>query len=476
MNNLGWSNQDRIVADGRRDRSKTEVCTKRPDHKGGRSRSFWLLLVLLLLVFLMGGSSRKETPQLVVLRPVSVLMAFYAISTTTAEQWRAYRAPLVMAGAVFTFVMLHLVPLPPGIWQSLAGRGIIADVQRLVQQPDIWMPLSMVPDATWNAFYAFFTPLAVLFLAIQLDERDSFWLLFALTALGMLSALVGVLQGAGINLRLYSITSDTPPGLFANRNHQGALLATLFPMLATIASIGERFGLGRQFGRVLAAAVAVALMPLVLVTGSRTGLALSLLSIAMIPWLRLELFSRGAWARPRTKWLAGSAVAGTIGLVGLAGALTSRNAAVSRLSMAGEDLRYSIWHQVLLFLPDYLPWGSGIGSYVEVYQLNEPAALLLTSYSNHAHNDWLEVVMTGGLPALVLLAAAMVMFIVGAWRSAKAHGVGSKFNRLGLLMVMIMAIASVFDYPLRTPIMAAVFAVATVWSCRPDSAIREFKG
>lgn len=476
MNILKRSNRGRTGADGRRYRSKTESRAMRPDRTGRRSRSFWLLLIFLVLVFLMGGSSRKEIPLLVVLRPLSVLMAFYAIATTTAEQWRTYRAPLIMVGAIVTLVILHLVPLPPAIWQGLGGREIVADVQKLAQQPDIWLPLSMVPDATWNALYSLFTPIAVFFLAIQLDERDSFWLLVALTGLGLLSALVGVLQGAGINVRLYSIMSDTPPGLFANRNHQGAMLAMLFPMLATIAGLGDRFGLDRQFVRVLAAAMAVALLPLVLITGSRMGLAVCLVSIVLIPALRLDLLPRNVLGGSRTRWLAGGAVGGIIGLIGLAGALTSRNAAVARLSLADEDLRYSVWQQVWAFMPDYFPWGSGIGSYVEVYQVHEPAELLISSYSNHAHNDWLEVLMTGGWPALVLLAAAVAMYIVAAWRSAATRGVGAKFNRLGLLMVLVLAIASAVDYPLRTPIMAAVFAVATVWSCRPNQAIREFKG
>jgi O-antigen ligase len=469
--------QAKVGVDGRRYRSKSESRRMRPRQQAGRSRAFWVLLVFLVLVFLMGGSSRKEIPTLILLRPISVLVAFYAMATTSLAQWRMYRAPIVMLAAIVALVTAHLVPLPPAIWHGLAGRDIILDIQRLAGQPDIWLPLSMVPGATLNALYALFTPIAVFFLAIQLSDRDNFWLLVALTALGLLSGLVGILQAAGINIRLYTIMSDTPPGLLANRNHQAALLAMLFPMLALIASVGERYELDRHLLRLIAVALAIALIPLVLVTGSRMGLVVTALAIVLVAALRLELLPPGLLARSgKGKWIAAGALALLVALFGLALSTSTRNVAVSRLSLVDEDLRYSVWEQVWALLPSYFPWGSGIGSYVEVYQIHEPANLLITSYSNHAHNDWLEVIMTAGVPGLVLLAIAVIMFATAAWRSAGTRGTQGKFNRLGLLMILVLAIASIADYPLRTPIMAAVFAVATMWSCRPNHALREVEG
>ena len=40
----------------------------------------------------------------------------------------------------------------------------------------------------------------------------------------------------------------------------------------------------------------------------------------------------------------------------------------------------------------YAPWGSGLGTFEQVFKLHEPDALLSPSYLNHAHNDWLELV------------------------------------------------------------------------------------
>jgi O-antigen ligase len=477
LNFLNKAKVTKVGADGKRYRSKTQSRTKSAPRTSRRSRSFWLLLAFLALVFLIGGSSRKEIPTLILLRPASVLLAFYAIATTTAEQWRAYRAPLVMMAAIVLITIAHLVPLPPAIWQALAGREIILDVEQLAGQPDIWLPLAMVPLGAWNAFYALFAPIAVFFLAIQLDDRDTFWLLVALTGLALLSGLVGVMQAAGINVQLYAIMSDTPPGLFANRNHQAALLAMLFPMLALIAATGERFGFDGSFLRVLTAALAIAVVPLVFVTGSRMGLLVCVVAILAIPAMQLGLLPTH-WLRggARPKIALGVGVAAVVAALAGIGFAMSRNVAVERLSLINEDLRYSVWEEVLAFLPGYLPWGSGVGSYAEVYQIHEPNRLLSASYSNHVHNDWLEVVLMAGIPGIILLAAAVVMFCAAAWRCRGARGTQSKFNRLGLIMVLVLAIASSVDYPLRTPIMASVFALAVVWSCRPNHAIREVKG
>ncbi|WP_288017624.1 O-antigen ligase family protein [Blastomonas sp.] len=444
--------------------------------RSGRSRAFWILLAFLVILLLTGGSARKDVPALIALRPISVLLAFYAMATATLDQWRHYRAQIAVMAAVVLLVLVHLVPLPPAVWQALPGRSILLDTQSLAGQPDIWFPLTMVPEGGLNALYSLFTPIAVFFLAIQLSDNDNFWLLVALIGLALLTALVGVAQAGGVSFSLYSIHSEMA-GLFANRNHQAALLALLFPMLGLFASVGERFGFNRGVIRIMAATLALAIVLLVLVTGSRMGLVACVVAIASMAFIRLDLVPDALKRRKISgKLVLGVGVVGLVGLIGLVAAMTSRNVAVARLAEGGDDLRFSVWPKVWSMLPDYLPWGSGIGSYVEVYQIHEPSELLISSYSNHVHNDWLEIALTAGIPGLVLLAITVVMFVLAALRSYEVRGLQGKFNRLGLIMILVLAIASTVDYPLRTPIMAAVFAVATMWSCRPNHTVREVKG
>src|SRR3546814_19225251 len=55
-------------------------------------------------------------------------------------------------------------------------------------------------------------------------------------------------------------------------------------------------------------------------------------------------------------------------------------------------------------------------SFVTAYKVVEPDHLLSQNYLNHAHNDLLEIFAEYGAFGLVLLAAALIMYVVAATR------------------------------------------------------------
>src|SRR3546814_13881846 len=59
----------------------------------------------------------------------------------------------------------------------------------------------------------------------------------------------------------------------------------------------------------------------------------------------------------------------------------------------------------------YWTAGSGFGSFAGAYKMFEPDNLLQEADFNHAHNDWAEVIITGGLPFALILAAAILWFV-----------------------------------------------------------------
>jgi hypothetical protein len=144
--------------------------------------------------------------------------------------------------------------------------------------------------------------------------------------------------------------------------------------------------------------------------------------------------------------------------------LVARDVAISRLDADAEDTRYPMWEYVFHDLPKYMPWGSGVGTYIDVYQLNEPSGLLRPLYSNHAHNDWLEVLYTAGFPGAILAIAAIFIWLTGAWQARRGLGMPFIISRTGLVMLLLLAIASAADYPVRTPLLSAVAALAAIWS------------
>ena len=114
----------------------------------------------------------------------------------------------------------------------------------------------------------------------------------------------------------------------------------------------------------------------------------------------------------------------------------------------------------------YFPIGSGIGTFVEAYQIDEPLLLLDQEYLNHAHNDWLEILLTGGAVAALLAGVATVAWIRSAYlllASSDSHRRDVVLGKLGASIILMLALASFGDYPLRAPSLTAMFVIAAVW-------------
>ena len=146
----------------------------------------------------------------------------------------------------------------------------------------------------------------------------------------------------------------------------------------------------------------------------------------------------------------------------------ARAEAIERLLSADatEDLRWATLGPIINAAWQYFPIGSGIGSFVEVYQVHEPASALVINYVNHAHNDWVEILLTTGLPGALLAGLALWGYFKGAWSVVgreRSAGRDAQFARLGAVILGMLAFASLTDYPLRVPSLSCLFVVAAVW-------------
>jgi O-antigen ligase len=376
-----------------------------------------------------------------------------------------------LAAGWLALPLLQLVPLPPVLWHGLPGRQILRDIDLQAGLGPVWRPLSMAPAATWNAVWSLPAPLAVLVMGVQLDDRGRARLLLPVILLGCMSAGIGALQllfaSSGL-FDLYRIAGRGQPiGLLANRNHQAALLAMMLPMLATWAAMrsrrSPRFVSWRWWAPM---AGAMFLIPLILLTGSRSGLVLAAVGLLSVP-----LLMAGNRLSPRRAGSGRGGVvfgAGAVALVVLALWL-DRAASIDRLLALdpGADLRLRALPVIVAMIGTYAPWGSGIGTFEPVFKLHEPDALLSPSYLNHAHNDWLELLATGGLPAAFLLMLSLTALAVGVarlWRAGQTGDGPPPLVALGALMLLMFALASLSDYPLRTPSLACLGAVAVLWA------------
>jgi hypothetical protein len=430
---------------------------------------------MLSAAFLLGGSSRADVASSLALRPLSAAALAYGLSGLKWDDVRDNKFILGLASAIVCIPCLQLIPLPPWFWRGLAGRELIEAIDGATGNPGPWRPLTMTPVETRNAALSLLTPAAILILGIQLDVRDRFRLVPVVLALSVASILLGILQLSGGADSPFYLYRQTNPGsfvgLFANSNHHALFLACLFPVLV-VAVGAHRASPVASAGAVLAGVV---LVPVVLVTGSRAGLAVAILAIASATLLALTISSRKATPvrLPSSKWLAVGATLGVLGSTGMALSY-GRAVAIDRWLRTSvlEELRLRVLPTAWGMTKEYLPFGSGLGSFAKVYQVAQPETLLMPEYMNHLHNDWLELALTGGLPASALLFVALGAFGKCAWVTALRYSSdrqeqGFDLVVLGLSLMVLIGVASTVDYPLRTPALAALFTVSVVWgTCR----------
>lgn len=442
--------------------------------KSRGSAEFWVLSILLVACFALGGSARGEVASLMVLRPLAILALGFGLWRLEIARVKAHWFVCSMAAAIVALPALHLVPLPPGIWNQLPGRDLVAEIDLAAGLGAIWRPLSLVPDATRNALYAALVPLAVVVLGIQLGPEQRLRLVPLVLLMGGISALLGLMQilsDANGPLYFYEVTNNgAAVGLFANRNHQALLLAMLFPMLAY---------LGREQSplvRMMALLAGLVLIPLVLITGSRAGLLAAAIGLCAVPLImagggKAESGDSKAEARIgrfaiRRRWLV--PVVCVLTLIVLT-VLLGRGTALERLleSSTQQEGRLQILPTLIAMGATYGILGAGMGSFERVFQVHEPDEWLDPAYWNHAHNDWLELVITGGAPALFLAIAAVAAWLICACRIVRSPDATFSLKqgaRLGLAITLLVGLASALDYPLRVPSLSALFAMATLWA------------
>lgn len=452
-----------------------------------RAHAFGAIAVLIVGTFFLGGSARGDEIPVLALRPLSVIALLVSLYLLKAEHIRNTMFVSAWVFAVFLLTLLHLVPLPPGIWQQLPGRELVAQVDGTLGATSNWRPLSLSPELTRNALWSLLAPLACYILAIQLSKRDMFRLWCVILAMGLLSGLISTIQisqGPESILYFYRVTNyGLGVGFFSNRNHQAVLLACLLPVsfgLLLLASRRKKWAAMRQ-GRAIALWAMVAsgifLTILILVTGSRSGLALNFVGLVFIGLFVMrnrDYFTGMSGARPgrpsankglRSRKLALLAL--PLGLLAaiVVAMLAGRDTAFRRLSdtaIEGEA-RASILGTLQAAIDLYFPFGSGIGSFDPVYRIQERADLLAPTYWNHAHNDWAEMVMTGGLPATLLVLLGLGWIAKNFFLQKDKSGGDMEtvvFRFIALSVIALVLVSSLVEYPLRVPIIACIFAVA----------------
>lgn len=427
--------------------------------------SLWLLVIFLVALWIAGGASRADVLGQAVTRVSAwlILVAFALLSPFF--DWRRVQSVLIFLGLSVLLLIAQLIPLPPAAWMALPGRELLAQAAQVSGLSQPWRPLSVSPSGTMNALSSLVVPITVVVLAANLN-RERHWrvvgMLLILILAGCLLALVQLSRSTFGN-PLINFVPGAVSGNFANRNHF-ALFVALGCLVAP--AWGFRGGRRQRWKPIAALAMLPFLLLVLLVTGSRAGLALG--AVGLIAGLAIVRREIQAELRSLPPLVAKLTVAGSglaLAIAVLLSVVLGRAVAVDRALdlQAGEDLRARALPYVFEAIATYFPVGAGFGTFDRVYRIVEPDALLQATYFNHAHNDWLEIALDGGAPAIALLLGALVWWAiqsVRAWRSNERDPI---LPRVGACALLLVLLASLPDYPARTPMIMAIVALAAVW-------------
>ena len=391
--------------------------------------------------------------------------------TLSREHLQHNKSLLALTSIIFLTVTVYVAH-----WAALAqnattstGTSAVLEASKLVDRSH---NLAIGPPSVLQSFFFLFAPLVVLTLAIQLNRDELKRTLFLIISLATISGIFGVLQLAGSAdgaLYFYRITnSGSAVGLFANRNHAAVFLACAFPLLAAVAAMmhADR-PRGWNFWRLLTVAIAIVFAPLILVTGSRSGMIAGIIGLfggALLYTCHVRTRLQPQNIKSFAPFLAAATILGPV----FATIYFSRAAALDRFFAEPNDAndRADFWISSVQMFWQYFPFGFGPGSFVPAFQVEEPLELLSGEYLNRLHNDWLEIVLTFGVPGIVLTLIGAVFYFHRSfmlWMRMDGTRTGVLLGRMASIIILILATASVSDYPLRTPAMAGFAALVLVW-------------
>ena len=409
-----------------------------------------------------GGSARADVPWLIPVRLAAVVGLALLLLLVPRDRLRMQRPLLLFAGAAALILAVQLIPLPPSLWAALPGRDFYQALAGANGVGPVWRPISFSPDLTWNSLLSLVPPLLLILAVPVLGTRVSRWLLIGLWVTILVSGLLGLLQvaaGPDSPLRVYPVTNlDSATGFFANRNHQAAFVAMGVPLAAWWAGRGNVAPRPRRARWLIAGSAVLFLLTAGVMTQSRTGAAVIILSFL----LTAALILRGTGLRRGT--LAALAAAG-LAAAGLAAVgLTTWSESRLDVAAATQDLRIKVLPETLEAAKAYFPVGAGWGSFAQIYPRFESVEDLAPEYLNHTHSELTQIVIEGGVVAILLLLVFLAWYGRAIWRAwSGPDGYGAAEARLCTVLIALPLVASITDYPLRTPLMACAFAgVATI--------------
>ena len=411
----------------------------------------------LFLCLILGGSGQGIWENMVLELIGLAIITWAAWPATGSSMARPARDLLTMALVAVALIAIQLVPLPVSAWTNLGGREAAAAGYRILGLDPPALPLSLTPYRTLTSLFGLVPPLALFVAVVKLQAYRFGWLAAALLLGAIAGVVLGALQVSGSgNVQdshwyLYQVTNyGFAVGFFANVNHMADLLACTMPFLAALAASAMRDD--RQWNIAILAGVGACTVVIVVGIALNHSLAVYGLTPPVVTGSIALLFPRRSTWRRRIAIV--TIVFAILAIGGLATTSVRGNAFGSDTSIQSREEMLSTSAKALR---DFLPWGSGLGSFESVYHLYEDPALVNGTYVSHAHNDYAELAVEMGVPGILLMIAFLAWWGRAAWRAWRYDEAGV-YARAASIASAAILVHSAVDFPLRTTAIAALLA------------------
>lgn len=418
--------------------------------------------VLLGFALLLGGGSVYfPRPRLIIETVSAGVLIGYAMRGWRAPVDRWTQAAILLILLMLALPLVQLIPLPPSVWTALPGREEAARVIQIEGLAPRWMPISLQPDATRLATAFLIPPITMFIATLHATPAQRVLYGWTIVAMALGGALLGLLQTNGSTaFYLYNTGGYTAAtGFFANKNHHADLLLVAMLLASALTITGKRLGLPSPSKPMAAGAITVLVLAMV-AANSRMGLLL--LPVALLPAILLLLPSDyyrwvGHRRVGRREVVPAAAILAVLVLIAQSSGVVIR--LLDRFG-AEPDARWKFWPDVNRAIGHYQPVGSGLGSFVSIFQRHESMSTLTFTYIPHAHNDVMEIVLETGWVGIALIIFGVALWLVAAWRALRpsARDAFTPVHIACVVGVTIIAAHSLVDYPLRTLGLACVLA------------------
>jgi hypothetical protein len=422
-----------------------------------------LITVLFFAILMLGGESSYSVFKQTTLTSCGAAIILLSLpsllkSKLTKRGWFA----LGILFAALAVVCAQLVPLPAALLSGLPGREwLVADYNAAGVTPSM-LTLSLSPAATFASLAALTPAIALFLVGLTAHRSEMRTLIIAYLTFVLIGVAIGLMQKAlGTATPIPYVpkpASHVANGIFANRNFYAASLYSAVPLLfALTITLVNRVA---KSGRIIIFGCTTVFLAIVIAalaaSQSRMGMLLAMASVVLSALLLIGAFKQ--------KEQISSARIATISMMVVLVVLG--NFGLLTLLRFGEldtvdDFRLTMYRTSSDIATGLLPTGSGFGTFVPVYQLFEqPQNMLEGLFVNKAHNDWLQLVLEGGLPMAVLLVLAVIWYAIVSlriWTHTIADE-GDVYRRMATIVVALLGAHAIVDFGLRTPAIMTLFA------------------